>query len=31
VLHFTREAVERLYAEVPVFREALDRAALERS
>jgi CRP-like cAMP-binding protein len=31
VLHFTREAVERLYAEVPVFREALDRAALERT
>lgn len=28
VLHFTREAVEKLYAEVPVFRAALDRAAL---
>ena len=31
VLHFTREAVERLYAEVPLFRDALDRAARERS
>ncbi|WP_457111649.1 cyclic nucleotide-binding domain-containing protein [Marmoricola sp. URHA0025 HA25] len=29
VLHFGREAVERLYAEVPVFRDALDRAAGE--
>jgi CRP/FNR family cyclic AMP-dependent transcriptional regulator len=28
VLHFTRDAVERLYAEVPAFRAALDRAAL---
>lgn len=26
VLHFTREAVENLYAEVPAFRAALDRA-----
>jgi CRP-like cAMP-binding protein len=31
VLHFSREAVERLYAEVAVFRDALDRAALERA
>jgi CRP/FNR family transcriptional regulator, cyclic AMP receptor protein len=31
VLHFGREAVERLYAEVPVFREALDRAAGDHS
>ena len=29
VLHFTREAVERLYAEVPAFRAALDRAVLD--
>lgn len=29
VLHFGREAVERLYADVPVFRDALDRAAGE--
>ena len=29
VLHFGREAVERLYAEVPVFRHALDVAAGE--
>lgn len=28
VLHFTREAVEQLYADVPSFRAALDRAAL---
>ncbi len=27
VLHFTREAVERLHAEVPVVREALERSA----
>ena len=26
VLHFTREAVECLYAEVPAFRDALDQA-----
>ena len=31
VLHFGREAVERLYADVPVFRDALDRAAGEHS
>jgi CRP/FNR family cyclic AMP-dependent transcriptional regulator len=29
VLHFTREAVERLYADVPAFRASLDRAVLE--
>jgi CRP/FNR family cyclic AMP-dependent transcriptional regulator len=29
VLHFTREAVERLYAEVPAFRASLDRAVVE--
>ena len=29
VLHFTREAVEQLYAEVPVFRASLDRAVLD--
>jgi CRP-like cAMP-binding protein len=29
VLHFGREAVERLYREMPVFRDALDRAAGE--
>lgn len=28
VLHFTREAVERLYAEVPAFRAALDAAVV---
>ena len=28
VLHFTREAVEKLYAEVPAFRAALERAVL---
>lgn len=28
VLHFTREAVEQLYADVPPFRAALDRAVL---
>jgi CRP-like cAMP-binding protein len=28
VLHFTREAVDRLYAEVPAFRASLDRAVL---
>ena len=28
-LHFTREAVERLYADVPAFRASLDRAVLE--
>jgi CRP/FNR family transcriptional regulator, cyclic AMP receptor protein len=31
VLHFGRESVERLYADVPVFRDALDRAAGEHS
>ena len=31
VLHFGRDQVERLYAEVPAFRSALDRAAEERS
>lgn len=30
VLHFTRDAVEKLYADVPVFRAALDRAVKER-
>lgn len=29
VLHFTREAVERLYAEVPAFRAGLDRAVVD--
>jgi len=28
VLHFTREAVEKLYDEAPAFRAALDRAVL---
>jgi CRP-like cAMP-binding protein len=31
VLHFEREAVERLYADVPAVRDALDTAAAERS
>lgn len=31
VLHFTREAVETLYAEVPAFRAALDRAVSARA
>ncbi|MBO9519929.1 MAG: cyclic nucleotide-binding domain-containing protein [Nocardioidaceae bacterium] len=31
VLHFEREAVERLYDEVPAVREALDATAAERS
>jgi CRP-like cAMP-binding protein len=31
VLHFEREDVERLYAEVPAVRDALDAAAAERS
>ncbi|MET3960767.1 CRP/FNR family cyclic AMP-dependent transcriptional regulator [Marmoricola sp. OAE513] len=31
VLHFVREQVERLYAEVPAVRRALDSAAAERS
>jgi CRP-like cAMP-binding protein len=31
VLHFGREDVERLYAEVPAVRDALDAAAAERS
>ena len=31
VLHFTRESVQELYDAVPAFREALDRAAGERT
>ena len=29
VLHFTKDAVEKLYADVPVFRAAVDRAVLD--
>jgi CRP/FNR family cyclic AMP-dependent transcriptional regulator len=29
VLHFTKDAVEKLYADIPVFRAAVDRAVLD--
>jgi len=31
VLHFTRDAVQTLYADIPAFREAVDRAVLARA